>query len=239
MGHRTLSLALVFRALFLDSEAFEELRDDDNPFVEGLFLVVVIGVITALLNLVGRALAWAAVPDSAAVKQVVLAALQRQPEWATLTADPGAAALIQRLLDIDWQALPGLFGASQPTTAVLNVLIWPLSAMLSWLVYGVLAHIFARLLGGQGSLNHTLGTTALAFTPLLLRGLGFIPFFYLGGVLQTWQLILRYKALRTAHGLPWTRALWATLLPFGVFLAFALLLGAVVAAIVALLAAGR
>ncbi len=35
MGHRTLSLALIWRALFLDADAYEDLRDDDNPFVEG------------------------------------------------------------------------------------------------------------------------------------------------------------------------------------------------------------
>ena len=62
MGHRTLSLALVFRALFLDSEAFDELRDDDNPFVEGLFLLVLIGIVAAALALVGQVLAWGSVP---------------------------------------------------------------------------------------------------------------------------------------------------------------------------------
>ena len=62
MGHRTLSLGLVLRALFLDSDAYAELRDDDNPFVEGLFLLVIIGILTALLNLIGQLLAWASTP---------------------------------------------------------------------------------------------------------------------------------------------------------------------------------
>ncbi len=62
MGHRTLSLALVFRALFLDSEAFDELRDDDNPFVEGLFLLALIGLIAAALALVGQLPAWGSMP---------------------------------------------------------------------------------------------------------------------------------------------------------------------------------
>lgn len=239
MGHRTLSLALVYRALFLDGEAFEELRDDDNPFVEGLFLVVLIGVLTALLSLVGQALAWASSPSVDAVKQVVLAALQQQPRWAQFIADAGGAALFQRGWDAVWQVFPGLLGTPALDVAALNLLAWPFAAVLSWLVYGVLAHLFARLLGGQGVLNRTLGVTALAYTPLLLRGLGFIPFLVIGGAIQTWQLILRYKALRTAHGLPWTRAMAATLLPFVVYLMFWLLLGGVAAAALAVLAAGR
>ena len=62
MGHRTLSLNLVLRALFLDSNAYAELRDDDNPFVEGLFLIVLIGVISAMAALIGQLLAWASTP---------------------------------------------------------------------------------------------------------------------------------------------------------------------------------
>lgn len=239
MGHRTLSLALVFRALFLDSEAFEELRDDDNPFVEGLFLVTLIGVIAALLSLVGQALAWAVTPNADAIKQVALAALQQQSWWAGWAANSGGMATFQQGWDAAWQVLPGLFGAPALDVAALNLLAWPLAAVLGWLTYGVLAHLFARLLGGQGVLNQTLGATALASTPLLLLGLGFIPFLVIGGVLQTWQLILRYKALRAAHELPWPQAMGATLLPFVVYLMFWLLVGGVVSAAIAVLAAGR
>ena len=42
MGVRTLSLALALRALFLHDDAYDRLRDDDNPFIEGLFLVVLL-----------------------------------------------------------------------------------------------------------------------------------------------------------------------------------------------------
>ena len=52
--------------------------------------------------------------------------------------------------------------------------------------------------------------------------------------MNTWQLILRYKALRTAHTLSWGRAFWATLLPFVVYLLFWLVLGGFAAAVIAL-----
>jgi len=224
MGHRTLSLGLVFRALFLDSEAFDELRDDDNPFIEGLFLIVLIGLVTALLSLAGQFLAWASVPSVEAVRDIVLETLQQQPWLSSLAASPASLETFQRTWDMAWRVFPAMFGAPDPASAAMNLLAWPVWLILSWLLYSLLAHGFAAWLGGRGTLGGTLGTVALAFTPFLVRGLGFVPFLVVGGALNTWQLILRYKAVRSAHGLPWPRALAATLLPYALYLAFWLMM---------------
>ncbi len=238
MGHRTLSLALVFRALFLDSEAFDELRDDDNPFVEGLFLLVLIGVIAAVLALIGQVLAWGSVPRVEAIQGVVLSALQQQPWWAAVSGDPQALSVFQQIWDAAWRIFPPLFGAPDPSRAALNLLVWPIWLVLSWLVYTLLAHGFARLLGGRGSFNMALGTTALSFTPFLINGLSLVPFVVFGGVLNTWQLLLRYKAVRSAHGLPWGRAAAATLLPYLVYLVVWILVGVALALLTAALVGG-
>ena len=108
--------------------------------------------------------------------------------------------------------------------------------MLSWLVYSLLAHGFSRLLGGQGRLRGTLGTVALSFTPFLIHGLGIVPFIVFGGVLNTWQLILRYKAVRSAHELSWGRSVAATLLPFLVYMLFWLVVTGLLVLVVALVA---
>ena len=79
MGNRTLSPGLVLRALFLDSEAYAEFRDDDNPFIEGLFLLVIIGVLTALLAMIGQLLAWASTPNLARSKTSSFATCNRCP----------------------------------------------------------------------------------------------------------------------------------------------------------------
>ncbi len=220
MGHRTLSLRLVWRALFFDNEAFEELKNDDNPFVEGLFLVTLLAILAALLSLVGHVVAWASVPRPEAIQQIVWDALQQQPAWNSALADARALAEFQRWWDVAWRVVPALVGAPDPATAALNILVWPVSAVAGWLIYGLLAHLAARLLGGEATLSQTLGVTALSFTPWLLRGLGLIPFVVIGGVLNTWQLLLRYRAVRTAHALTWPRALWVTLFPFLVYLVF-------------------
>jgi hypothetical protein len=236
MGNRTLTPGLVLRALFLDSDAYAELRDDDNPFIEGLFLLVIIGVLTALLALIGQVLAWASTPNLASIKEVVFQNLQGMPWWSqTAGSAPGFAEEFRRWYDLGWQVFPALSGAPNPAGAAVNIVLWPLGLLVSWLIYGVLAHLFARMLGGRGGLGQTLGTTALAFTPMLLRGLEFIPFLVIGSVAGTWQLLLRYKAVRATHGLTWGRAFWATMLPFAVYLLLWLVLGGSAAVVLALI----
>jgi hypothetical protein len=232
-------LDLVFRALFLDSEAYDQLRDDDNPFVEGLFLVVIIGVVTALLNLIGQSLAWAGTPSMSAIKETVWHAFPQMQWWSQMSGNAEAMRQFKQYYDLGWQIFPRIFGAPDPASALLNVVTWPLAAVLSWLVYGILAHIFARLLGGTGRLGQTLGTVSLSFTPLLLRGLGFLPYFTVGAVMNTWQLICRYKAVRSAGQISWGRAVWATLLPFALYLLIWLMFGVGAVLIVAAASAGR
>jgi hypothetical protein len=213
--------------LFLDSDAYDQLRDDDNPFIEGLFLVVIIGAVTALLSLIGQLLAWAGTPSMNAIKEAVWQAFPSMQWWSQMSGDAQFMAQFKTYYDLGWQIFPKLFGAPDPGGAVANVLLWPLTAVLSWLIYGLLAHLFARMLGGAGRLSQTLGTLSLSFTPLLLRGLGFLPYFTVGAVMSTWQLICRYKAIRSAGQMSWGRAFWATLLPFVVYLVFWVVIGVI------------
>jgi hypothetical protein len=162
MGSRTLSVSLVLRALFLDGEAYDRMRDDDNPFVEGIFLIVLIGLGTALLSLIGQAVAWASIPSLDAIKNLILQDYQRMAWWSSMVSNPQALDTFNRFWDLGWRILPPLFGAPNLTGAAFNILAWPLLGVLGWLVYGLLAYLFARMFHGTGTLNQTLGTTALA-----------------------------------------------------------------------------
>jgi len=233
MGHRTLSLNLVLQALFLDGDAYDQLRDDDNPFIEGLFLVVIIAAGVALLSFVGQVLAWISIPSMGAIKEVILRTLQQMPWWSAMAENAQAYESFLRSWDMGWRVFPALFGAPDPLQGAANLLIMPITAVLGWLVYGLLGHAFAKLFKGVGTLSQTMGTTALAYTPWLFYGLGIVPFFVVGGVVGTWQLICRYKALRSAHHLSWGLAFWATLLPQVVFALLLALVGGTVAAVIA------
>lgn len=231
MGHRTLSLNLILQALFLDGDAYDQLRDDDNPFIEGLFLVVIIAAGVALLSFIGQLLEWISIPPMEAIKEVILRALQQMPGWATMAENTQAYEGFLESWDAGWRVFPALFGAPDPTRGAVNIIIMPVLAVLGWLAYGLLAYAFARLFKGAGALNQTLGTTALAYTPWLFYGLGVIPFFVVGGVLGTWQLICRYKAVRSTHRLSWGSAFWATLLPYVIFGLLAALVGGIFAGV--------
>jgi hypothetical protein len=233
MGHRTLSLDLVLQALFLDGDAYDQLRDDDNPFIEGLFLVVIISAGAALLSFLGQVLAWISMPSIEAIKEVILRTMQQMPWWTSMAGNAQAYDSFLRSWDMGWRVFPALFGAPDPLRGAANILIMPLTAVLGWLLYGLLAHVFARLFKGVGTLNQTLGATALSYTPWLFYGLGIIPFFVVGGVVGTWQLISRYKALRSSHRLSWGAAFWATLLPYAVYALLILLAGGVAAVVMA------
>lgn len=173
------------------------------------------------------------------VKPIILDFLRQSPFWPMIAPDAQALQGFMESWDRGWQVLPSLFGAPNPAGAAANLLAWPIFAVISWLVYGVLAHLFARLLHGTGTFAQTLGVTALAFTPWMFHGLELIPYLVLGGFVATWQLLLRYKAIRSVHGLSWSRAMWATVLPFVLAIALAVLFGGFFAVLIAAIAGGR
>lgn len=202
--------ALLWDALFLQRTAYAHMRDNDNPFVEGLFVLAVLGILLGLAGLVGGSLEWASSPNVAAIRDTVFANLQKMTWWPMVEQNPEVHSTWLKIWDGVWRGI----GAMSPTPAnsLLGLVAKPLGLILGWLVYGVLAMLFARLLGGRGTLSQTLGATALAAAPQMLTLITVLPFVAVAG-LGTWSLLCNYMALRTVHGLNWSRTLWATLLP--------------------------
>jgi len=83
---------------------------------------------------------------------------------------------------------------------------------IGWPVYALLAHAFARMLGGQGTLQQIFGCTALAVSPQVLNLAGLLPFVQVGGIVGTWMLACNYMAVKTVYRLSWNRAFWTTVL---------------------------
>jgi len=206
-------LGLVVGALFLRTDAYEEVREARSPFLTGLVLIAVVGVIVALAALVGAALEWASTPSLADIQEVVYENLTRMPWYQeTLREVPDFARMYRQWYDLGW-TLARTLGGGGLGSALGNVVLSPLTLVIIWLVYGLLAHLFARLLKGEATLSQTLGCTALAVAPQLLKLVELLPFVAVGGVVGTWTLVCRYLALKQAHRLTWGRAFWATLLP--------------------------
>lgn len=223
----TRSFGLLWDALFLQRDAYAHMRDDDNPFVEGLFILVLLGVLLAVAGIIGTTLEWASSPNLNAVREVVLKNLQTMEWYRFLQQSPGGESSFLQIWNGIWNAFAS--AAPSPLRALTGIITKPLALIVWWLVFGLLSYVLARVFGGKGTLNQTLGATALAASPQLVTLLTVLPFVAIAG-LGTWTLLCSYMALRTVHDLSWPRAVLAALLPpVIVGLVVGLIIGAVLA----------
>ncbi|MFN2255689.1 MAG: YIP1 family protein [Candidatus Promineifilaceae bacterium] len=232
----TESLGLLWEALFLQPEPYAAMRNQEKPVRKGLVILIVLGLVLALATFIGSILTWAGSPDVAAIQETVLRNLQQMSWWEMMAVNPQAEAMWMQIWDTVWQFVR-IFNPS-PSSGLAAFIVSPLSLIFSWIVFGLVAHVMARIFGGNGRLGQTLGVTSLAAAPQLLGLFTVFPFAALAGI-GIWTLLARYLAIRVTHELSWGRAFWVTLLTIVVlFLLLFLLLGAGVAAGVAASSAG-
>lgn len=204
-------LQLLWRGLLLESAAYDEAGDDDRPFVDGFFLVVLVGVILGLAALVGSLLDWATTPDLGQIRAIILDALRSMPWFEFIRSEPQALEEFNRQYNLGWQF--SSWFAPSASTALATLITTPVAFLIGWLWFGLVAHFVARLLGGKAAARQTLGAAALATAPALLGILGFIPGLAIAGA-GLLTLLARYIAIRRVHlELTWGRALTATLAP--------------------------
>jgi hypothetical protein len=215
---------LVIQALFLRNEAYEEMREAPNPFVKGLALIVVVAILFSLAGIVGDALEWATMPDLGKIQEEVWKEVRGGPWFDDIppAQRAQAMAIAEQVYSTVWQITRSF--TPSPLSAAVGVITNPVGLIIGWLIYGFLAHIFAKLLGGTGTFGQTYGTTALAVSPRILNLVTLLPYAVVGGVAGTWALICNYLALKSAHRLTPARAFWATILPFVTLFVLMLLL---------------
>jgi hypothetical protein len=170
------------------------------------------------------------------MRDTIFSYLKQMPFW---DMDPNALAQFEESYYRGWDIFPRLFGAPDVGSAAAGIITIPLALVIRWLIYGLLAYVFARWLGGSGGLSQTLGVLALAVAPQVLNVLTIIPFVQVGGIVALWSVLCAYYGLKTAHNLSWTRALWATLLPFILVLAVLILMGCCSSAILGMALGGQ
>ena len=145
----------------------------------------------------------------------------QMPWYTDMSSSPKALEMFKQQYDLGWNIAKALVPSP---SALVGIITTPLSLLIVWFVYGLLAHLSARILGGKGSAGQTLACTALAVAPQLLNVVMVLPFAQAAGV-STWTLVCNFSAIRSAHGLNGWRALVATLLP----LVLAIIVGALLA----------
>lgn len=230
------TLKLGWNALLLKEDAYEEMRSGTNPLVTGLLLIVIVGVAIALLGLVGDVLEWASTPNLDEIRDVVLEYLMQMPWWDEAAREPGFQQAFETTWNWNWNIARTF--SPRPAGAALNIVLTPVGLLIRWLLYGLLAYLFAAWLGGTGTLTETLGVLALAVAPQILNALTLLPYVQMGSVVGVWGILCAYVGIKVAHKLPWHRALWAAVLPFVLALGVVLLAACLGSAIFAALVKG-
>ncbi len=203
------NIGLLWEALFLQREPYAAMRNQKNPARKGLVLLLLLGLLLALAAFIGSIFTWASSPNPAEIQAAVLGNLQQMSWWAFIEAEPELEAMWFQIWDSIWQFMR--FVTPSPSTSLAGFLTTPLSLLLSWFLFALVANPLAKLFGGTGHFSQTLGTTALAAAPQLLALFHVVPYVMLAGI-AVWTLLARYMAIRVTHDLSWARAVWVTLL---------------------------
>lgn len=196
---------MLGKALVFEADPFITMVDDDNPWAEGLFMVVSMGVLVGLAQIVGVLMTAASVPSPDAV---LGALIQAWRQLAALVGPAGAAGVeLENWLRQWWPVGTGLAGYGWSWLHLGWVVLVPLALMLEWLLFGLVAHGAARALGGQGKLTQTLGAVALMVAPQMFALLKVIPFVSVSNLLlSVWAVLIIYRAIEVAHDLSWGKA---------------------------------
>jgi Yip1 domain len=212
---------LLGKALFLESEPFATLVDDDQPWVEGLFLVTTVGVLIGVAHFLGGLLLTASLPAADVVWQTLLNGWQQFNTTLQLSDNPASAEANLRQL---WWFFTLSSGYGAGWASLLTLLVMPLSLVALWLVGASVVYLVAYTLGSVGSFNQTLGATALMVAPQLLLLLEIVPFVAVSQLLLlAWSVLILYRAIEVTHNnLPWQQAVLVALAPW---LVIALLIG--------------
>jgi len=244
--------------------AFSGLNERRDAFLQGLLIVLVIGLVVGLPGLIGDVVAGLR-PNAVeaemdkAMSEMDQVVQQMRPFLGNMpsgTLDEIIAQIKENMrfgFDIarKVEAMPTIL--PKPVDRVFQAIgKWaskpfggsgfPLGgAILStWLGYGIWVMLFARLLGGRGTLTGFFGATALYAVPHVLGFFAFVP--VLGGILgflaYFWGLAIYVKGTSVSHQLSIERALLAVLLPALIALLVAIISATGLATLIAISMSG-
>lgn len=186
----------IGQALLLEPDPFVEMVDDDNPWIEGLFLCACIGVLGAVAKLVGGLLLTASLPPSEAILSILFHTLRQ-------SALNGETVLeIERAVRNVWPFFLVTSGYDSGWFRLVTLATAPLCLIAQWFFFGFVGHLLARAVGGRGALGQTLGAMALSNAPRLLALFSIIPFVSVASLLiHVWGVLIAYRGLEVAHEL--------------------------------------
>ncbi|MBK8046041.1 MAG: hypothetical protein IPK16_02245 [Anaerolineales bacterium] len=161
---------------------------------EGLGLVIVTALVAGVIPLVANLFLAVPMATSVPMAQLGSAAAQITDAYRGIIPIEVAGTTVQTLAGLE-PRMPGFLAAF--LSAVGIWLNWPLGWLANWIVYGALVAGMARLFRATSTLGCFLAGTSFAFVPLVLVGLGPIPWigplFVIVGF--AWSVAVYYKTV--------------------------------------------
>jgi hypothetical protein len=202
---------LGFDGLLLNPLAYRDQRDSPDGLRRGFALVALVGLLIGIASLIGNLGEYVSQPSAAAVNKTIYDGLRAMPWFTQLSAlDSQFPARFDQIFAQVTQITQAVSGGGL-IGSLIGVGATPLLMLVSWLLFGTIAHLMARALGGRATISQTLACTALAAFVNVLSIVELIPFAQVAGTTLL-GLVASYVAIREAHGLPPWRAFWATML---------------------------
>jgi hypothetical protein len=250
-------------ALTLKTTTFASFRDQNDAFFRGFLLILVVSLIVGLPYLVIDTITGIngefSDREMADVTAGIQQGLDQALPWMTGIPDE----VLEEIMAQMREGLTMGMRVGQEITSLPTLLPRPLSAFLeafgswasrpfadsgfplasaalgTWLGYGILVMLAAKLLGGVSNMARFFGTTSLFAVPHFLKLLSPIPIIggILGFVALTWGVVIYVKATAVSHELTIERALLAVFLPMLLLGLLFLLVGLGMGGIIAFLIA--
>jgi len=239
--------------LLLEDDAFYRLKGSADVFVRGLLIIVVVSLIVGLVtSAIGFVREVTGPPPEVAiqgVKQNIRQGLQMAESFGA-PIDPEVREAIETSMDAGFRIgarVAEVVEETMPLPAPIGNLFeavgkfvsYPFGWISTWMFYGLLVLVFAKLMGGRATIQQMLGTTSLVAVPHLLDLFAFIPCLgsLLGLVAFLWGLVIYVKGTAVANEFGLGKAVLAVLLP--VIIVFLLVMALILIVVVMVTTGGR
>lgn len=233
--------AITKGAITLRGDAYRSLKASADVFQRGLLILIVVGLIVGAVNGAVEFVTRLTQSPMAAITEIEpfikmymnMFAGEMTPEERALFED-FVEDYIRMIIEMIRKIIAIPTPLPRPISDLLEAsgvfLSTPFGMMSTWLTYGLVVFIFAKLLGGGGTVQQMLGLTALAWVPGLLNALGFIPCLGLiiGLVALVWGFVIYVKATAVANDIDMGKALVAVLAPVLTAFLLAILMFAII-----------
>ena len=207
---------LLREALLLNPQASRAVAESATPIARGgIALLWVLGTIV-VVRLLGGLLGFLTTPRIDLIQQALYSRLLESGWYANQVAQTADfAQQFQQAYFALWQGVRMLGGYPSSSGLVISIVVAVIGTLIGWLLYSLLAHGIARWLGGQATLRQGMGVLALAYAPMLLLIVEFIP----GATVAASLVFLltfmtKFTALKTTYKLTSGYALTATFAPY-------------------------